>query len=111
MHSRTTPIRISVTPDKSTLSKAQKTFNTLVGRIEVRRQELEHWQVVIERYHQKVAGEMQPVAKKLGDLQVAMLKALDSPRQPIDEAFYESIRQRWRDKKRAKANQTTLQPC
>ena len=78
MHSRTTPIRISVTPDKSTLSKAQKTFNTLVGRIEVRRQELEHWQVVIERYHQKVAGEMQPVAKKLGDLQVAMLKALDA---------------------------------
>ena len=45
------------------------------------------------------------------ELEAAMLKALDSPRQPIDEAFYESIRQRWRDKKRAKANQTTLQPC
>ena len=45
------------------------------------------------------------------ELEAALLKALDSPRQPIDEAFYEGIRQRWRDKKRAKANQTTLQPC
>ena len=53
----------------------------------------------------------QEVGYESPELEAAMLKALDSPRQPIDEAFYESIRQRWRDKKRAKANQTTLQPC
>lgn len=45
------------------------------------------------------------------ELEAAMLKALDSPRQPINEALYEGIRQRWRDKKRAEANQTALQPC
>jgi len=45
------------------------------------------------------------------ELEAAMLKALDSPRQPINEELYEGIRQRWRDKKRAEANQTTLQPC
>lgn len=45
------------------------------------------------------------------ELEAAMLKALDSPRLPINEELYEGIRQRWRDKKRAKENQTTLQPC
>jgi hypothetical protein len=45
------------------------------------------------------------------ELEAAMLKALDSPRQPINEALYEGIRQRWRDKKRAQANQAALQPC
>lgn len=64
--------------EQPTLSKAQKTFNTLVEKIEQRRLELEQWQAAIERYHQKVAAEMQPVAKKLGDLHVAMLKALDA---------------------------------
>ena len=78
MQARRTPVRISVEADRSTLSKAQKAFNTLVEKIESRRLELEQWQAVIERYHQKVAGEMQPVAKKLVDLQLAMLKALDA---------------------------------
>jgi hypothetical protein len=45
------------------------------------------------------------------ELEAAMLKALDSPRQPINEAFYEGIRQRWRDKKLDVANQVTLQKC
>ena len=38
------------------------------------------------------------------ELEAAMLKALDGPWQPIDEAFYESIRQRWRDKKSASSS-------
>jgi len=33
------------------------------------------------------------------ELEAAMLKALDGPRHPVDEAFFEGIRQRWRDKK------------
>ncbi|WP_395747145.1 hypothetical protein [Prosthecobacter sp.] len=45
------------------------------------------------------------------ELEAVMLKALDSPRQPINEELYEGIRQRWRDRKRAEANQTSLQPC
>ncbi len=45
------------------------------------------------------------------ELEAAMLKALDSPLQPINEELYEGIRQRWRAKKHAGANQTTLQPC
>ncbi len=45
------------------------------------------------------------------ELEAAMLRAVDSPRQPINEELYEGIRQRWRDKKRAEANLTTLQPC
>ncbi len=35
------------------------------------------------------------------ELEAAMLKALDGPRYPVDEAFYEGIRKRWRDKKSA----------
>lgn len=78
MQHRRAPIRIPVKPDQSTLSKAQKTFNSLITKIESRRLELEQWQTVIARYHQKVAAEMQPVIKKLIDLRVTMLKMLDA---------------------------------
>lgn len=37
------------------------------------------------------------------ELEEAMLKALDSPRQPMDDAFFEGVRQRWQNKKAAKA--------
>ena len=62
----------------------------------------------MERRHDEVLGED---GYESPELEAAMLKALDSPRQPINEELYEGIRQRWRDKKRAEANQTTLQPC
>ena len=62
----------------------------------------------MERRHDEVLGED---GYESPELEAAMLKALDSPRQPINEELYEGIRRRWRDKKRAEANQTTLQPC
>jgi len=62
----------------------------------------------MERRHDEVLGED---GYESQELEAAMLKALDSPRQPINEELYEGIRQRWRDKKRVEANQTTLQPC
>jgi len=62
----------------------------------------------MERRHDEVLGED---GYESPELEAAMLKALDSPRQPINEELYEGIRQRWRDKKRVEANQTTLQPC
>ncbi len=67
--------------------------------------ELMNW---MERRNDEVLGED---GYESPELEAAMLKALDSPRQPINEALYEGIRQRWRDKKRAEATQTTLQPC
>lgn len=62
----------------------------------------------MERRQDEVLGED---GYESPELEAAMLKALDSPRQPINDELYEGIRQRWRDKKRAEANQTALQPC
>ncbi|MDI1311257.1 hypothetical protein [Prosthecobacter sp.] len=62
----------------------------------------------MERRHDEV---LQEQGYEPPELEAAMLKALDSPRQPINEALYEGIRQRWLDKKHAEANQVALQPC
>lgn len=57
----------------------------------------------MERRHDEVVGED---AYESPELEAAMLKALDSPRQPINEELYEGIRQRWRAKKRAEGDHT-----
>jgi hypothetical protein len=77
MTARSTPVRISAQRDQATLSKGQKTFNSLVKKIEASRHELAQWQLVVVSYQQKVASDFAPLLKKFQDLQTAMVHCLD----------------------------------
>ena len=44
---------IALPPEQTQLSKAQKTFNTLVQKIEKRRSELLRWQSAVEQSQKK----------------------------------------------------------
>ena len=68
--------------------------------------ELLHW---MESRHDEVLCQKHD-GYESPELEAAMLKALDGPRQPITEELYEGIRQRWREKRAGKIP-ATLQPC
>jgi hypothetical protein len=74
---RITPIRIVAQHDQAPLSKGQKTFNTLVKKIETSRKELAQWQAVAVIYQQKVAQDFVPLLKRFQELQAAMVHGLD----------------------------------
>lgn len=77
MTARSTSIRISAQRDQPILSKGQKTFNTLVMKIEAGRKELSQWQGVVVIYQQKVASDFAPLLKTFQELQTAMVHCLD----------------------------------
>lgn len=70
-------IQISPKPDQPNLSKGQKTFNTLVKKIEASRQTLLQWQGVALTFEQKVAGSYAPLLKTFREGQAVMVRRLD----------------------------------
>ena len=77
MPHRARPLRIAAQPDQPKLSKGQKTFNTLVKKIEASRQTLAQWQTVLLAVQQKVASVYAPLLQTFQELQAAMVRALD----------------------------------
>lgn len=77
MSKRATPVQISLQPDQPTLSRGQKTFNTLVKKIDASRKSLAQWQLVADAYHQKVAADFAPLLQTYRSLQTAMVHGLD----------------------------------
>ncbi|MES2952552.1 MAG: hypothetical protein V4858_28825 [Pseudomonadota bacterium] len=54
-------VRIIAQQDNPTLSKGQKTFNTLVEKIALRREQLTQWQTTERACVQKVASDFMPL--------------------------------------------------
>ena len=77
MTQRRIPIRIIAQHDQAQLSKGQKTFNSLVKKIEASRKELAQWQAVSVLYQNKVAQDFVPLLKRFQELQIAMVHGLD----------------------------------
>ena len=71
------PLRIAPQHNHTTLSRGQKTFNTLVAKIENRRAQLVQWQATVQTYQQKVASDYLPVAQKFKKHQADMVYRLD----------------------------------
>ena len=71
---------VSLTPilarDKP-LTKAQQSFQQLVGKIEARRERLKQWQAYLTRYHQRLAAEMAPLQVKLRAGRRQMIDLID----------------------------------
>lgn len=68
-------------------SKAEKTFQQLVARIETKREQVRQWQAYLPRYNQRVTGEIEPLQVRLRDGQRKMVDLLDEllsrPRQAL----------------------------
>jgi hypothetical protein len=77
MPPRPTPIRIAPQPEQPNLTKGQKTFNSLVKRIESNRELLAQWQAAILTYQQKAASGYAPLVQTFHELQATMVHALD----------------------------------
>lgn len=74
---RVQAVVIGTGADKPQLSKAQKSFNTLVKQIEKERSRLLAWEKAISTYRHKYAIEMLPLVGASEDLQVEMVRCLD----------------------------------
>lgn len=78
MHpSQVKSVSIAKGNDQPKLSKAQKTFNTLIKQIEQGRARLAAWEAIDTPYHQKCATELQPLITDADDLQVKLVHCLD----------------------------------
>ena len=72
------PINIASSNDKPLLSKAQKSFNSLIKQIEKQRALLEAWEHAIPRYQKKFTSEFLPLTDVLADFQEQMVYRLDA---------------------------------
>lgn len=70
---------ISITPsqEQPLLSKTQKMFNNLIGKIENKRAQLQAWEIAMPRYQQQYTGELIPLVEASLDLQVEMVHRLN----------------------------------
>jgi len=66
---------VAVLAQSKPLTKAQQSFQRLVAKIELKRDQLKHWQAYGLRYNQRLAGEMEPLRAQLrvGQRQMAVL--------------------------------------
>lgn len=69
---------IALPPDQTQLSKAQKSFNTLVQKIEKRRSELLRWQSAVQQIQKKILEDFVPLEKTHLAAQVDLVRALDA---------------------------------
>ena len=74
-HVRT--VSIASAHDKPPLSKAQKSFNSLIKQIEKQRTLLDAWEHAIPPYQRKFVSELLPLTDDLADLQEKMVFRLD----------------------------------
>ena len=70
-------VRIVAQQATATLSKGQKTFNTLVEKIAKQRDMLAQWQAVAQTYQQKVASDYHPLRRSFQELQAGFVRGLD----------------------------------
>ena len=70
-------LSISSHAGKAQLSKGQKTFNALIRQIEQGRARLAAWEIVMPRYRQKHASELQPLIDEAQALEIKTVHALD----------------------------------
>lgn len=71
-------VSIASSHDKPLLSKAQKSFNSLIKQIEKQRALLEAWEYAIPPYQRKFTSELLPLTDVLADLQEKMVYRLDT---------------------------------
>ena len=72
-----TQIRIATQPGQPNLSKGQKTFNSLIKKIETSRRALAHWLATVLAYQLKVASDYAPLVQTFKQLKVNMVHRLD----------------------------------
>ena len=65
------------TTEKTTLSSAQKRFNSLTKKIDVERNRLIEWQEITHTYHQKINNEYEPLLNDLIDTKTQCVLLLD----------------------------------
>ncbi|KVS62553.1 molecular chaperone DnaJ [Burkholderia cepacia] len=63
--------------ETASLSKAQKTFNTLVQQIETRRERLGAWDAVTPAFHKKFVDGLLPLEQAATALRISLLNRLD----------------------------------
>jgi hypothetical protein len=76
---RTGAKSVGIAPEhnKPTLSKGQKTFNTLIKQIEKRRASLNAWEEFAPVFQQKYVNELLPLTQKMQRLRAQMARLLD----------------------------------
>ncbi|BBP02463.1 J domain-containing protein [Sulfuriferula nivalis] len=74
---KTKAISITTGQNQSTLSRTQKTFNTLIKKIEDKRTYLAAWQEIIPHYQKRHVSELLPLIESATKLQVEMVLCLD----------------------------------
>ncbi len=68
---------VEVLSQSKPVTKAQQAFHRLVAKIEGQREQLRAWQAFELRYHQRIAGEMEPLQRQLLVGQRQMVSLLD----------------------------------
>ncbi|RQS14428.1 J domain-containing protein [Burkholderia sp. Bp8998] len=70
---------VAIAPGHETasLSKAQKTFNTLVKRIETRRERLGAWEAVVPAFQKKFVDALLPLEQEATALRIRLIHLLD----------------------------------
>lgn len=71
------PLRIAPQPNQPPLSKGQRTFNSMVKKIEASRASLTEWQAAVLACDLKVAGVYAPLRQTFRELQTEMVRVLD----------------------------------
>ena len=74
---QTKTICIATGKDQTHLSKEQKTFNTLIKKIDSKRTLLAAWQEIMPPYQKKYVSELFPLIETAQDLQVDFVHCLD----------------------------------
>lgn len=68
---------VAVAGSTSTLTKEQKQFNKLISQIEATRKDLALWREFVPQFQQRVAGEAEPLAARMRERRIEMVKLLD----------------------------------
>ncbi len=75
---RSTSLRIDQRSNQRPLSRAQITFNSLIGKIESSRALLARWQSAVDNYEKTRVRDFEPLFDKFTAQQIAFVKSLDA---------------------------------
>jgi hypothetical protein len=70
-------VHIKHEPEKTTLSKAQKKFNSLIKKIEVQKKILQEWEDSKPKFQEQIHGEYQTLSDSYNEVRVAMVHLFD----------------------------------
>lgn len=71
-------VRIATEPGRPALTKAQRAFNRWVARLDEQRSELATWRAFAESFDSRLAGELDPLQRRVDEQRLALLKRLDA---------------------------------